>query len=61
MKTYRPTTPSQRKAVNVVYRGVITTNEPHKPLTRGFRRGSGRNAFGRITTRHKGGGQNLGF
>ena len=56
MKTYRPTTPSQRSQSSVVYRGVITTNEPHKPLTSGFRRGSGRNAFGRITTRHKGGG-----
>jgi len=31
-------------------------NEPHKALTTGFRRGSGRNAFGRITTRHKGAG-----
>ncbi|MDQ5957393.1 MAG: large subunit ribosomal protein [Patescibacteria group bacterium] len=56
MKKYNPTTPSQRKRVSVLYRGVITTNEPHKPLTKGFRRGSGRNAFGRITTRHKGGG-----
>lgn len=56
MKKYNPTTPSQRKRVSVVYRGVITTNEPHKPLTTGFRRGSGRNAFGRITTRHKGSG-----
>ncbi len=56
MKTYKPTTHSRRSMTTVDYRGVITTNEPHKPLTTGFRRGSGRNAFGRITTRHKGGG-----
>lgn len=56
MKTYKPTTPSRRKMTTVTYRGVLTTNDPYKPLTRGFRRGSGRNAFGRITSQHKGGG-----
>jgi large subunit ribosomal protein L2 len=56
MKTYKPTTASRRSMTTVEYRGVLTTNEPYKPLTNGFRRGSGRNAFGRITTRHKGGG-----
>ena len=38
------------------FKGVITTNEPHKALTFGRKRHMGRNAFGRITTRHKGGG-----
>lgn len=56
MKTYKPTTPSRRKMSTVTYRGVITTNDPHKPLTKGFRRGSGRNAFGRITSQSRGGG-----
>lgn len=56
MKTYRPTTPSRRKMTTVTYRGVITTNEPYKPLTRGFSRGVGRNAFGRITSPYKGAG-----
>ena len=56
MKTYKPTTPSRRKMSTVTYRGVLTTNEPYKPLTTGFRRGSGRNAYGRITSGHKGGG-----
>ena len=56
MKTYNPTTASRRSMTTVEYKGVLTTNEPYKPLTNGFRRGSGRNAFGRITTRHKGGG-----
>lgn len=56
MKSYKPTTPSRRHMTTVTYRGVITTNEPYKPLTSGFKRGVGRNAFGRITVQHKGGG-----
>ncbi len=56
MKTYKPTTPSRRKMTTVTYRGVLTTNDPYKPLTSGFRRGSGRNAYGRITSQHRGGG-----
>jgi len=38
------------------FRNIVTTNEPEKSLTSGFRRGMGRNNSGRITTRHKGGG-----
>jgi len=56
MKTYKPTTPSRRNMSTVSYRKTLTEDKPVKALTEGFRRGSGRNAFGRITTRHKGGG-----
>ncbi len=56
MKSYKPTTPSRRKMTTITYRGVITSNEPYKPLTKGFKRGVGRNAFGRITSPYKGGG-----
>ena len=56
MKTYKPTTPSRRKMTTVTYRGVLTASEPYKPLTTGFKRTSGRNAFGRITSQHRGGG-----
>jgi large subunit ribosomal protein L2 len=56
MKSYKPITPSRRKMTTVSYRGVITTNDPYKPLTKGFKRGVGRNAFGRITSPYKGGG-----
>lgn len=38
------------------YRAVLTTDKPYKPLTGGKKRDMGRNAFGRITVRHKGGG-----
>jgi large subunit ribosomal protein L2 len=40
----------------VTYKGVITTNEPHKPLTKGYKRDMARNSVGRITMRHHGGG-----
>lgn len=38
------------------FREVLTTNDPHKALTAGRKRGFGRNNVGRITVRHKGGG-----
>jgi large subunit ribosomal protein L2 len=56
MKHYAPTTPSRRHMTVVKYRDFLTTNEPHKPLTKGQKRHVGRNNQGRITTRHKGGG-----
>ncbi len=40
----------------VTYRGVLSGDEPHKPLVKGVKRSVGRNNAGRITTRHKGGG-----
>src|SRR3989344_389459 len=56
MKKYNPTSPSRRQMEIVHWKEALTAHEPHKPLTSGFRRGSGRNSYGRITTRHKGGG-----
>lgn len=56
MKRYRPTTKSRRNMTTVSFRQHITTNEPHKALTHGFRRPMGRNNMGRITMNHKGGG-----
>jgi len=56
MKHYKPTTPSRRHMSVVSYRNVLTRAKPEKSLTRGFKRGVGRNSAGRITVRHKGGG-----
>jgi large subunit ribosomal protein L2 len=56
MKSYKPTTPSRRHMTTLSFKKVLTTGTPEKSLTKGFRRGSGRNNVGRITTRHKGGG-----
>lgn len=38
------------------YKKVTTTRTPNKKLTTGGKRTAGRNSFGRITTRHRGGG-----
>lgn len=56
MKQYRPTTPSRRQMSGISFRGILTAQEPKKSLTKGFKRTKGRNSFGRITVRHKGGG-----
>lgn len=56
MKINKPTTPSRRHMTGINYRDFLTASKPFKALTKGGKRGVGRNAFGRITTRHKGGG-----
>lgn len=40
----------------ISYGDILTTSDPHKALTKGFKRDVGRNSQGRITTRHKGSG-----
>lgn len=61
MKSYRPTTASRRHMTVVTYKNVLTESSPLKSLTKGFKRGTGRNHHGRITTRHKGGGHKRSF
>jgi large subunit ribosomal protein L2 len=56
MKKYKPTTDGRRGMSVPSYRDTLTTSKPEKSLTKGFKRGDGRNNQGRITTRHKGGG-----
>ena len=56
MKTYRPYTKSRRQMSTISYGKYLTASKPEKSLTRGFRRGTGRNSQGIITTRHKGSG-----
>lgn len=56
MKKYKPTSPSRRAMTGIDYRNVLSGHAPTKSLMGGFRRGSGRNSAGRLTTRHKGGG-----
>ncbi len=56
MKKYKPTSPSRRNMSTIKYRDFLTTTEPNKSLTKGFKRSVGRNNAGRITTRHKGAG-----
>lgn len=61
MKKYKPTTKSRRNMSGINYRLVLTGDKPLKSLTKGFRRGNGRNASGKVTTRHKGGGHKRTF
>ncbi|MBI4132538.1 MAG: 50S ribosomal protein L2 [Candidatus Sungbacteria bacterium] len=55
MKKYSPTSAGRRHG-EMVDTAVLTRKEPEKSLSTGFHRAVGRNAFGRITVRHKGGG-----
>ena len=61
MKKLKPKTPGSRGTTIVSYKKILTKSKPHKALTKGFRRGSGRNSAGRITMRHKGGGHKRRF
>jgi large subunit ribosomal protein L2 len=52
----KPTTPGRRFATYPLREEVTKRNEPHKPLVEGKKKSGGRNAHGRITSRHRGGG-----
>jgi large subunit ribosomal protein L2 len=55
VRKYKPTTPGRRGA-SVSDFAEISKAKPEKSLTVGLRKKAGRNAQGRITTRHQGGG-----
>ena len=55
IRKYKPTTPARRD-MSVSDFENITTDKPLKALTRPNPKKAGRNANGRITTRHQGGG-----
>jgi large subunit ribosomal protein L2 len=56
IKKYKPTSKSQRQHTSIDYRKLLSGHRPHKSLMRGKKSTGGRNAQGRITTRHHGGG-----
>jgi large subunit ribosomal protein L2 len=56
IKSYKPTSKSQRHTSHVFYKPLLTKIAPEKSLTFGSKRAVGRNNAGRITVRHKGGG-----
>src|SRR5688572_7047551 len=55
LKTFKPTTPSQRQLV-IVDRSGLYSGKPIKALVEGQNSSGGRNNLGRITTRFRGGG-----
>jgi large subunit ribosomal protein L2 len=61
MKSYRPTTKSRRFMTTLPYKELLSGDAPHKPLMKAQKDRAGRNAFGRITMRHQGGGNKKRF
>jgi large subunit ribosomal protein L2 len=55
LKSYKPTTSSQRQLV-LVDRSDLWKGRPQKSLTKGLKSSGGRNNLGRVTIRHRGGG-----
>jgi large subunit ribosomal protein L2 len=55
LKTYKPTTPSQRELV-LVDRSHLHKGKPVKGLVEGKHSTGGRNSYGRVTVRWRGGG-----
>ena len=55
MRKTKPTSPGRRFATYQV-REEVTSKSPHKALTEGRGKTGGRNAKGRVTARHRGGG-----
>ncbi|HYL40306.1 MAG TPA: 50S ribosomal protein L2 [Candidatus Binatus sp.] len=56
LRSYKPTSPGRRGMTRSTF-DEITTTEPHKPLLEPMQRPSGRNNAGRLTVRHRGGGE----
>ena len=56
LRSYKPTSPGRRFVTRPTFE-EITTDTPHKPLLEAQQRISGRNSQGRMTVRHRGGGE----
>ena len=55
IKSYKPTSPSRRQMTVTDYT-VLSKEGPEKSLLAPLKKKSGRNSYGRITVRHRGGG-----
>ena len=56
LRSYKPTSAGRRFQTRPTFE-EITTDKPHKPLVEHQQRISGRNSQGRMTVRHRGGGE----
>ncbi len=56
IKFYKPTTPSRRHMSVSGFDGVDKKARPERSLTEPLKKHSGRNSYGHITVRHRGGG-----
>ena len=55
IKFYNPTTPGRRDMSTIDYSGLSKV-APERSLLEPMKKHSGRNSYGRITVRHRGGG-----
>jgi len=55
IKSHKPTTPGRRFYQSITSE-EITRNRPEKSLVRPLKKTGGRNSYGRVTSRHRGGG-----
>ena len=56
IKTYKPITPGMRTWQSLDFSELTKGVKPEKSLTQGLKKRAGRDHFGRISVRHKGGG-----
>ncbi len=56
IKSFKPYTPSRRNMTVSAYDGVDTKAKPERSLVETVKKNSGRNNYGKITVRHRGGG-----
>ncbi len=56
IKTFKPTTPSRRNMTVSGFDGVDKKARPERSLVTTIKKNAGRNSYGRITVRHRGGG-----
>ena len=58
VKQYKPTSPGRRDMSVLTY-SELTSKEPERSLVVSLKKNSGRNSYGRITVRHRGGGYKI--
>lgn len=56
IKSYKPTTPARRNMTVSAFEGIDKKAKPERSLTENLKKNAGRNSYGRITVRHRGGG-----
>ncbi len=56
IKSFKPYTPSRRNMTVSAFDGVDKKAKPERSLTETIKKHAGRNSYGRITVRHRGGG-----
>ena len=56
MKNYKPYTPARRNMTVSAFEGVDKKAKPERSLVETLKKNAGRNSYGKITVRHRGGG-----